>query len=87
MIKVVATKAVKKNQTNTNDNCVTITISCCGIASGVDAPPLLFGEGREDRPPKFQGRLRKEAEGSSWVEIYSHAKCIHDRQGLEQAGT
>ena len=35
---MVASKAVKKHQMNTDDNCGTITISRYGIASGVDDP-------------------------------------------------
>ena len=35
---MVASKAVNKHQTNTDDNRGNITISCCGLASGVDGP-------------------------------------------------
>ena len=35
---MVASKAVKKHQTNTDNNRGTITISHCGLASGVDGP-------------------------------------------------
>ena len=39
---MVASKAVKKHQTNTDDNCRTINISRCGLASGVDCPRLYL---------------------------------------------
>ena len=35
---MLASKAVKKHQTNTEDKRGTITISCYGLASGVDGP-------------------------------------------------
>ena len=35
---LVASNAVKKHQTNNYNNCGTITIARCGIASGVDGP-------------------------------------------------
>ena len=35
---MVASQAVKKHQMNTEDNRGTITMSCCGLESGVDGP-------------------------------------------------
>ena len=36
--KVVATKSVKKHKIKKGDNRGTITIACCGLASGADGP-------------------------------------------------
>ena len=168
---MLASKAVKKHQTNNYNNRGTITIAWCGLASGVDgpcfylvkaekidfqtfkgdfakkhkAPPgskfiptpnaymtdkvwnklaAAFSKEILDLPlikdyPEFwmfltldgygshmqgntlkiisdynrscgrveAGRFCKEAQGSSWVEIHPHTKCIHDQHGLERAGS
>ena len=36
--KLVASKYVKKYQMNKGENCGTIKIYCCGLASGADCP-------------------------------------------------
>ena len=39
---MVASKHVKKQQINKDDNCSSITISCCGLASGHKGPHFFL---------------------------------------------
>ena len=52
---MVASKTVKKHQTNTNDNRRTITISCCCLASGVDVPRFYLVKAEKIDLQNFKG--------------------------------
>ena len=56
---VLASKAVKKHQTNTDDNHGTITISCCGLASGVDGPRFYLVKAEKIDLQTFKGDFTK----------------------------
>ena len=56
---MVASKAVKKHQTNTNDNRRTITISCCGLASGGDGPCFYLSKAENIDIQTFKGDFAK----------------------------
>ena len=56
---MVASKALKKHQTNTDNNCGTITISCCGLASGVYAPRFYLVKAEEIDLQTFKGDFTK----------------------------
>ena len=52
-------KAVKKHQTNTDNNCGTITISCCGLASGVDGTRFYLVKVEKIDLQNFKGDFAK----------------------------
>ena len=52
---MVASKSVKKHQTNTENNCGTITISCCGLVSGVDGPRFYLVKAEKIDIQTFKG--------------------------------
>ena len=56
---MVASKAVKKHQTNTDDNRWTINISCCGIESGVDGPRFYLVKEEKIYLQTFKGDFLK----------------------------
>ena len=56
---MVASKAVKKNQTNTDDNRGTITIFRCGLASGVDGPRFYLVKAENIDIQTFKGDFAK----------------------------
>ena len=58
-MKVVASKAVKKHKINTDDNRGTITISCCGLASGVDSPSFYLVKAEKIYIQTFKGDFTK----------------------------
>ena len=57
--KVVAYKYVKKHQTNTYNNRVTITIYCCGLASGVDGPRFYLVKAENIDIQTYKGNFAK----------------------------
>ena len=54
---MVASKAVKKHQTNADDNHGTINISCCGLASGVDGTHFYLVKAENIDIQNFKGDL------------------------------
>ena len=52
---MVASKAVNKHQTNTDDNCKNITIYCCGLAPGVDFPRFYLVKAENIDLQTFKG--------------------------------
>ena len=58
-MKVVASKDVKKHQTNTDNNRRTITIFICGIASGVDGPRFYLVKAENIGIQNFKGDFKK----------------------------
>ena len=56
---MVASKSVKKHQTNTENNCRTITISCCGLVSGVDGPRFYLVKAENIDIQTFKGDFAK----------------------------
>ena len=57
--KVVASKAAKKHQTNTDNNRWTITISCCGLISSVDGPHFYLVKAENIDIQNFKGDFTK----------------------------
>ena len=55
--KVVASKYVKKHQINKGDNHGTITIACCGLASGADGPGFYLVKSENINMQKFKGNF------------------------------
>ena len=56
---MLASKAVKKHQTNMDDDHGTITISCCGLASGVDDPHFYLAKAENIDLQTFKGNFAK----------------------------
>ena len=56
---MVASNAVKKHQTNKDDNRGTITISQCGLASGVDGPRYFLVKAEKISLQTFKGDFAK----------------------------
>ena len=56
---MVASKALKKHQTDTDDNCRTITIYFCGLASGVDGPRFYLVKSEKIDIQTFKGKFAK----------------------------
>ena len=56
---MVASKSVNKHQTNTDNNRGTITISRCGLASGVDGPRLYMVKSEKIYLQTFKGNFAK----------------------------
>ena len=56
---MVASKAVKKNQTNTDDNRGTITISRCSLASIFDDPRFYLMKAERIYIQTFKGEFAK----------------------------
>ena len=56
---MVASKAVKKHQTNADNNRRTVTISSCGIASGVDFPRFYLAKAENIYLQTFKGDFAK----------------------------
>ena len=56
---MLASKAVKKYQTNTDNNRRTATISRCGLASGGDGPRLYFVKAEKIDIQTFKGNFTK----------------------------
>ena len=56
---MVASNAVKKHQMNTDNNRGTITISCCGLASGVDGPRFYLVKAEKIDIQTFKGDFSK----------------------------
>ena len=56
---MVASKSVKKHQTNTDDNRGNITIYLFGLASGVDAPRFYLVKAENIDIQTFKGDFTK----------------------------
>ena len=56
---MVDSKAVKKHKKNTNNNRGTISISSCGIASGVDDPYFYLVKAEKIDIQTFKGDFKK----------------------------
>ena len=56
---MLASKAVKKYQTNTDNNRRTVTIYRCGLASGGDGPHLYFVKTEKIDIQNFKGNFAK----------------------------
>ena len=56
---MVASKAVKKHQTNIDDNRGTINISCCGLAPGVVGPSFYLVKAEKIDLQTFKGNFAK----------------------------
>ena len=56
---MVASKAVNKHQTDTDNKCGTITISCYVLASGVDGPRFYLVKAEKIDPQTFKGDFSK----------------------------
>ena len=56
---MLASKAVTKHQTNTDNNRGTITIYCCGLASGIDCPRLYLAKAENIELQNFKGDFAK----------------------------
>ena len=67
---MVASKYVKKHQINMDDNRGTITISCCGLASGADVPRLYLVKAEKIDIQTFKGDFaekHKAPHGSKFI--------------------
>ena len=56
---MLASKAVKKYQTNADDNRRTVNIYWCGLASGGDGPRLYFVKAEKIDIQNFKGNFAK----------------------------
>ena len=56
---MVASKFVKKHQTNTYDNRLNITIYRCGLASGIDGPHFYFVKAEKIDIQTYKGGFAK----------------------------
>ena len=56
---MVASKSIKKHQKNMDDNRGTITIYCCGLSSGVDAPHFYLVKAEKIDTQNFKGDFAK----------------------------
>ena len=68
---MVASKAVKKHQTNTDDNHGTITIYCCGLASGVDGPRFYLVKVEKIDLQNFKGDFAKKHKAPPGLKVIS----------------
>ena len=71
---MVASKDVKKHQTNTEDNRGTITISCCGLASGVDGHRFYLVKAEKIDIQTFKGDFAKKHKAPPGSKVAAH-KC------------
>ena len=74
---MVASKAVKKHQKNTDNNHRTVTISFCGLASGVDGPLFYLVKAENIDIQTFKGDFTKKHKAPPG------SKVIPTQQGLE----
>ena len=66
---MIDSKAVKKHQTNTDNNRGTITISHCGLASGVDVPRFYLAKAENIGLHTFKGDFAKKHKAPPGLKI------------------
>ena len=67
--KVVASKYFKKQQINKDNNCSTITISRCDLASGADCPQLYFFKAEKIDLDTFKGYLSRKHSAPTGLQV------------------